>query len=162
MNIYTYTDIKGLKKKDGVARYILEVETSKGTATAGDKIQLEQCTENQAELTALLAAVRRLRGECEIHIFTDSSFVAAGWTVGWIEGWKAKDWKTKKGEPVAFCEMWQEIDQILSSHPVEIHLKERHSYSGWFEFETKREKEKQSCTKDSENSTQQKKSMKQQ
>lgn len=142
MNIYTYTDIKGLKKEDGSAWYILEVETSKGPATVGDKINLEQNTGNQAELTALLAAVRRLKGECEVHIFTESKFVAAGWAAGWIEGWKQNAWKTKKGEPVAYCEMWQEIDQIISSHPLQIHLKEHHSYSGWFEFEAKREKEK--------------------
>lgn len=161
VNIYTYTNIKGLKKKDGAAWYILEVETSKGVATVGDKLQLEQHTENQAELTALLAAVRRLKGECDLHIFSESTFLAAGWTAGWIEGWKAKDWKTSRGEAVAFCEIWQELDEIISRHHTEFHIKEHHSYSGWFEFEAKR-KEKKSCTRDSENSTQRKKSMKQQ
>lgn len=142
VNIYTHTDIRGLKKKDGNAWYIIETETSKGPANVGDKIHLEQCTEKQAELTALLAAVRRIRGECEIHIYTDSSFVAAGWTVGWIEGWKEKDWKTRKGEPVAHCEIWQELEQLTSAHELIFHVKEHHSYSEWFNFENRREKEK--------------------
>lgn len=140
VNIYTHTDIRGLKPRDGKAWYILETETSKGPATAGDKLQLEQTTENQAELTALLTAVRRVKIGCELHIYTDSAFAAAGWTMDWISGWKKNDWKNRKGDPVAFREMWQELDQIINGHHTEFHVKEYHEYSAWFRIEAERER----------------------
>lgn len=142
VDIYINTDIRGPRARDGTAWYILETETSRGPANVGDKLRLEQSTEKQAELTALLAAARRIRGACELHIFTESQFLAAGWRLGWIEGWKKNGWKTSKGEPVAFYEMWQELDQILSIRPTEFHIGEHHSYSSWFKFEEKREKER--------------------
>lgn len=142
VDIYINTDIRGVKARDGTAWYILETETSRGPANAGDKLRLEQNTEKQAELAALLAAVRRIRGACELHIYTESEFVAAGWRLGWIEGWKKNDWKTSRGEPVAFCEMWQELDRLIGVCPVEFHIREHHSYSAWFKFEAKREKER--------------------
>lgn len=142
VDIYINTDIRGPRARDGNAWYILETETSRGPANVGDKLRLEQCTEKQAELTALLAAARRIKGACEIHIFTESQFLAAGWRLGWIEGWKKSGWKTSRGEPVAFSEMWQELDQILSNRPAEFHIGEHHSYSSWFKFEEKREKER--------------------
>lgn len=140
VNIYTHTDIRGLKPRDGTAWYILETETSKGPATAGDKLRMEQTTENRAEMTALLTAARRVKIGCELHIYTESAFVAAGWKMDWISGWKKNGWKTKTGEPVAFCEMWQELDQIISCHHTEFHVGEYHAYSAWFKFEAERER----------------------
>ncbi len=142
VNIYTYTNIRGLRKKDGVAWYILETMTSKGEASVGDKLQLEQCTGNQAQLTVLLEAVRRLKEALEVHVYTESSFVAAGWRSGWIEGWKKTEWMTQKGEPVAYREMWQELEERLRVHNVIFHVKESHPYSGWFAFEEEKAKEK--------------------
>ncbi|MCM1192916.1 MAG: hypothetical protein NC123_15590 [Butyrivibrio sp.] len=142
VNIYTYTDVRGVNLGNGAAWYILETETRKGPATAGKKLQLEQVTENQAELTVLLEAARRIRLGCELHIYTESTFVAAGWTMNWISGWKRNDWKTRKGKPVAFSEMWQELDQITGCRHTEIHIKEYHAYSKWFKFEAERERKK--------------------
>lgn len=142
VDIYINTDIRGVKARDGTAWYILETETYRGPANVGDKLRLEQHTEKQAELAALLAAARRIRGACELHIFTESEFVAAGWRLGWIEGWKKNDWKTSRGEPVSFGAMWQELDQLIGGHPTEFHIREHHPYSEWFKFEAKREKEK--------------------
>ena len=88
VNIYTYSGIKGMKRKNGIVRYILEAETEKGNATAGDKVKLEEVTGNQAELEALLLAVRRLKKPSEVHIYTESNYVAAGWTQGWIKNWQ--------------------------------------------------------------------------
>lgn len=138
VNIYTYSGIKGMKKKDGTVWYILEADTAKGVATVGDKVKLTESTGNQAELQALLLAARRLRSTSELHIYTESSYVAAGWKSNWIKGWKENHWKTKKGEPVAHEEIWRELDCILSIQNVEFHVKEPHSYREWFETEARR------------------------
>ena len=137
VNIYTYSGIKGMKRKNGIVRYILEAETEKGNATAGDKVKLEEVTGNQAELEALLLAVRRLKKPSEVHIYTESNYVAAGWTQGWIKNWQQNHWKTAKGEPVAFEEIWRELEQRLILHHVEFHVKEPHSFRTWFESEAR-------------------------
>lgn len=139
VNIYTFSGIRGMKRKNGTIWYILEAVTEKGNATAGDKVKLEAVTGNQSELQALLLAARRLKKESEVHIYTESSFVAAGWTQGWIRNWQKNHWKTAKGEPVAFEEMWRELEQLLLRHHVEFHVKEQHSFRTWFESEARRD-----------------------
>jgi ribonuclease HI len=137
INIYTYSGIKGLKKANGSVWYILECETGKGPATAGDKVRLEDVTGNHAELFAVLLAIRRVKKQSEIHIFTESQYVAAGFN--WMDQWKQNGWQTKKGEPVSHSEEWQELDRARLQNHIEIHLKEQHSYKGWLESEARRD-----------------------
>lgn len=139
VNIYTYSSIRGMKKTKGKIWYILEAETAKGNATLSDKVELTDVSGNQAELQALLLAVRRMKKPSEVHIFTDSTYVAAGWQQGWIKKWQQNHWKTAKGEPVAYSEIWQELEQRLVSHHVEFHVKEQHSFREWLESEARHE-----------------------
>lgn len=138
VNIYTHSGIHGMKKKVGYIWYVLEAETEKGPVAKAEKVKIAESTENQAELYALLLAVRRLTKQVELHIYTDSAYVAAGWKQDWLKNWKKNNWRTAKGEPVAFAQFWQELGTRAAAHHVEIHLKEQHSYNSWFESEERR------------------------
>ena len=78
VNIYTYQTIRGPNVKKGAYAYILETEIKGKTATLTDIGIIEPMSANKAELTILLKALKRLRGECDLHIFTESLYIMSG------------------------------------------------------------------------------------
>lgn len=158
VNIYTCTSAKGPGKKSVAYTYILEVETNKGPATLTKTEVLELATENQAELKALSAALRRIKKPCMLNIFTNSVYVSAGYEQKRLEKWIENDWKNAKGKPVANMEEWKELADLLGRHTFQFFTGMKHSYYSWMKAETeKREKEQKTCTKDSVSLTAQKK-----
>lgn len=137
VKIYTYSSIRGPGKKDGAYGYILETGTAAGPATLTCFGHLDGSTENQAEITALLMAARRLTRPCWLEIYTESAHLYAG-VNGWMEEWEAAGWTNKKGEPVKNRELWQQLKKALADHETGMHLKESHPYRDWLKRETER------------------------
>lgn len=75
-------------------------------------------TNNRMELMAVIQALAALKRPCKIILHTDSQYVLKGITE-WIEGWKAKGWKTASKAPVKNVDLWQALDQARSVHQIE-------------------------------------------
>lgn len=114
---------------------MLEVETEKGPATLTKFEQIE-ASKNTAELTAVLEAVKRLKQECNLMIYTDSEYVAAGFEQGWIENWEEQGWTTAKGKEVVNKELWIELKARIGLEVI-FQVKENHSYRAWLETQVK-------------------------
>ncbi len=138
VNIYTYTTIKGPGKKSGAFIYILETETAKGPATLTKAELIADVTENQAELRALIKALKRLNKLCNLNIYTDSAYLAAAFNQGWLENWIKNDWRNSRGEPVANMSEWQEMLNLLGRNTFEFHVKKEHSYYKWMRAEAEK------------------------
>lgn len=75
-------------------------------------------TNNRMELTAVIEALKALKRECEITIYTDSRYVMDG-VLSWLPNWKSNGWRTaNKKSPVKNIELWQELDKLLSEHRI--------------------------------------------
>ena len=78
INIYTMTDIKGPRRRDGFYTYVAEMPTEKGPATWGIyPKEIEGATENRAELTALTEALETIKKDSELDIYTESFHIAS-------------------------------------------------------------------------------------
>lgn len=77
-----------------------------------------ETTNNQMELEAACQALEALNRWSRIRIHTDSRYVCDGISK-WILGWKARNWKTKAGQPVKNIELWQRLDRLCQLHSVE-------------------------------------------
>lgn len=157
VNIYTYSTARSPKaSKCEAVGYIVEYETSKGEASAGNLLTVQGMTRYQSELYALKNALNRINTMCELHIYTECKYIAAGFEK-WLAEWKLNDWQTKRNEPVKNRKEWQELDALIGKygHILVFHVKEDHSYKNWFKDNL--EKEKQKCLKNLENSIQRKK-----
>ena len=80
-----------------------------------------QTTNNQMELEAAVAALAYLGGRyetCQIELHTDSQYLRQGIT-SWIDGWFARGWRTKSGQPIKNQELWRRLYDL--SHEHEIH-----------------------------------------
>jgi ribonuclease HI len=75
-------------------------------------------TNNRMELTAVIQALTALTRPCEVLIHTDSQYVMKG-MMEWIEGWKAKGWKTAAKQPVKNDDLWKTLDKLVAMHDVD-------------------------------------------
>lgn len=81
-------------------------------------------TNNQMELTAVVASLRRIRDVLtttpnvwvskEYEIYSDSAYVVNSINNNWIERWRLNGWKTSKGDDVKNVELWMECLKLLS------------------------------------------------
>jgi len=77
-----------------------------------------ETTNNRMELTAAIEALKLLKRRCTVHLHTDSTYVRDGITK-WINGWKAKGWKTASKKQVKNEDLWRELDTAAAKHDIE-------------------------------------------
>ena len=87
----------------------------------------ENTTNNIMEITAVLEAVKMLKYECEITIYSDSAYVVNAFKQGWIYNWQKNNWKTADKKPVKNQELWKELYSELSKHKFEFIKVKGHS-----------------------------------
>jgi len=75
-------------------------------------------TNNRMELTAVIEALGALKRPCQVVLHTDSQYVQKGITE-WINGWKARGWRTAAKEPVKNADLWRKLDEIVRSHDID-------------------------------------------
>ena len=75
-------------------------------------------TNNIMEITAVLEALKLLKVECEVKVYSDSAYVVNAFNNGWIYNWIKNNWKTASKEPVKNKELWQELYDFTKTHKV--------------------------------------------
>lgn len=135
VNIYTMTDIKGPRRRDGIYAYLLEVPTDKGPATCQVFKEIKDATENRAELTAVVEALKRLNQSCDLDIYTDSEHIATAINNNWLVKWRDNGWMNAKGREISNRDLWQEMAELLNENRFLIHVKEHHTYTNCMRFE---------------------------
>ncbi len=83
-------------------------------------------TNNRMELMAAIEALKALKKPCKVELTTDSSYVKNG-IQSWMDGWKAKGWKTANKKPVKNKDLWQALDEEVARHQVNWHWVKGHS-----------------------------------
>lgn len=137
INIYIYQSIRGPGKKNGAYTYILETEF-KGKPLTLTKIgTLEEMSENKAELVTLLKALKRLRKECDLNIFTSSNHIKTG-IEEWLDKWANASWKNAKGKEIANIEEWQRIKAYKDKYTIKVIAEKNHSFRNWMIAETEK------------------------
>ncbi len=75
-------------------------------------------TNNRMELTAVIEALKALKKECNITLYTDSRYVMDG-VMDWLPNWKQNGWRTaNKKTPVKNIDLWQLLDTLLQKHQI--------------------------------------------
>lgn len=76
-----------------------------------------ETTNNQMEMMAALSALETLDRPSVITVKSDSKYLIDGITK-WINGWKARGWKTKDKKPVKNEDIWRRLDAMNQKHQV--------------------------------------------
>lgn len=77
-----------------------------------------ETTNNRMELTAVIEALKALKKECNITLYTDSRYVMDGITQ-WMPNWKKNNWRTSnKKSAVKNVDLWIELDSLVNGHEI--------------------------------------------
>lgn len=78
----------------------------------------DETTNNRMEMMAVIEALKALKKRSNVKLYTDSKYVMQGITE-WMDGWKAKGWKTASKKPVKNKDLWLVLDEGVQQHNVE-------------------------------------------
>ena len=84
-------------------------------------------TNNIMELTAVIEALKLLKVECEVELYSDSAYVVNAFDKGWIYNWKKNNWRTSGKDDVKNRELWEELDALTQKHKVKFIKVKGHS-----------------------------------
>lgn len=87
----------------------------------------KQTTNNIMEMTAVLEALKMLKTECEVEIYSDSAYVVNAFNSKWIDNWKKNGWKNSQKEEVKNKEIWQELDLLVKKYKAKFNKVKGHS-----------------------------------
>jgi ribonuclease HI len=76
-----------------------------------------ETTNNRMEMTAAIEALASLKRPCQVHLYTDSKYLKDG-IEQWLQGWKARGWKTADKKEVKNIDLWMKLDELFSMHQV--------------------------------------------
>ena len=80
---------------------------------------MKNTTNNIMEITAVVEALKCLKVESDVQVYSDSAYTVNAFKQGWIYNWMKNGWKTASKEPVKNKELWQELYALTKKHKVE-------------------------------------------
>ncbi len=122
VTIYTDGACSGNPGPGGWGAILMYNETSKEISGAN-----KDTTNNIMEITAVLEALKLLKEECEVKVYSDSAYVVNAFKQGWIYNWRKNNWKTASKDPVKNQELWEELYSLVQKHKVEFIKVKGHS-----------------------------------
>jgi ribonuclease HI len=118
MNVEIYTDgaSRGNPGSGGFGT-ILHYTDSQGVLHSREISQGYTCTtNNRMELLAVIAGFEALKKPCSVTVYSDSQYVVNAFNQHWIQGWKKRNWKNSKKEPVANIDLWKRLLKAMEDH----------------------------------------------
>lgn len=80
---------------------------------------MKETTNNIMEVTAVIEALKCLKVESDVQVYSDSAYTVNAFNQGWIYNWMKNGWRTSGKEPVKNKELWQELYALTKKHKVE-------------------------------------------
>ena len=77
----------------------------------------QDTTNNRMELTAAIMALKKIKTNSEITIYTDSTYVKNGITE-WMLKWKENEWKNSNKKLVKNKDLWIKLDNLCMQNKV--------------------------------------------
>lgn len=90
----------------------------------------EDSTNNRMELMAALQALQSLNDNCEVEVFTDSTYLQKGITT-WIDSWRRNGWLTQERQPVKNKDLWESLSAELGRHRIQWRWIKGHGEDNW-------------------------------
>ena len=75
-------------------------------------------TNNVMELTAVIEALKLLKYQCKVKLYSDSAYVVNAFLQNWVINWQRNNWKTADKKEVKNKELWQELVELTNIHDI--------------------------------------------
>ncbi len=94
----------------------------------------ENCPEDSDRLPttawrylAAIVGLEALIRPCQVDIYSDSQYLVKAFNEHWIDGWKKKDWKRNRKDPVKNEDLWKRLLAAMEPHEVSFHWVKGHA-----------------------------------
>lgn len=75
-------------------------------------------TNNRMELFAIIQGLRKLKESCDVTVYSDSAYAINPFLEGWINNWRANNWRTASKDDVKNVDLWQSLLIETDKHTV--------------------------------------------
>ncbi|MCD8201315.1 MAG: hypothetical protein LUD47_04540 [Clostridia bacterium] len=67
-------------------------------------------------LTAIYTGLTMIKEQVLCDVYTSSAFIYSAVTGGWMDEWKANDWKKANGDDVENADLWEKISELAPQY----------------------------------------------
>lgn len=75
-------------------------------------------TNNRMELMAAIEALKLLKEECVVDLYSDSKYLTDAINKNWLSSWQKNGWKKADKKPVLNRDLWEQLTALLEKHSV--------------------------------------------
>ena len=111
--IYTDGACSGNPGTGGWGAVIIDEENNQIELSGSEK----STTNNRMELLAPIKALKKIKEEANITIFTDSTYLKNGISE-WIKKWEINGWKSANKKPIKNKDLWQELNKLTQKKDI--------------------------------------------
>ena len=112
--IYTDGACSGNPGPGGWGAVILDEEKNETNISGEEK----STTNNRMELVAPIMALKKIKKNSKIIIYTDSIYLKNGITT-WIKNWEKNGWKSVNKKPVKNKDLWVTLNALSKEHVID-------------------------------------------
>lgn len=73
-------------------------------------------TNNRMEICAALEALKLLKENCRVILFTDSQYLRDAVEKGWLSDWQKRAWRKADKKPVLNVDLWRPFLEHMQKH----------------------------------------------
>jgi ribonuclease HI len=84
-------------------------------------------TNNRMELRAAIEGLRALDQASTVMLYSDSRYLVDAINLGWLRGWKARNWKKSDKTRALNVDLWKQILELIGQHKVKFVWVEGHA-----------------------------------
>lgn len=77
-----------------------------------------ETTNNRMELLAIISALRSLKENCEVTLYSDSAYSLDPFNKGWIYDWQKNNWKNSSKQEVKNTDLWLALLLETKKHKI--------------------------------------------
>lgn len=85
-----------------------------------------ETTNNRMEITAAIEGLKALKRPCNVHLYTDSTYLRDGITT-WIHLWRRNGWRSSARKPVKNQDLWRELEALAGAQQITWHWVKAHN-----------------------------------
>tara|TARA_A100001015_G_scaffold292408_1_gene367728 strand:+ start:310 stop:738 length:429 start_codon:yes stop_codon:yes gene_type:complete len=111
--IYTDGACSGNPGPGGWGAVIFDEENNQKNISGNEK----NTTNNRMELLAAIMALKKIKSNSDVVIYTDSIYVKNG-ILEWMTKWKKNGWKNASKKPVKNKDLWIKLDELCKKSSV--------------------------------------------
>lgn len=75
-------------------------------------------TNNIMEMTAAIEALKTLKEDCSVNVYSDSAYLVNAFNQNWLNNWQKNGWKNSTKNEVKNIELWKELIFLSNKHKI--------------------------------------------